>query len=173
MRYVVRTPFGLALQGVRDEPVRMRALGFNIGLHRTLAFGFAAFIAAIAGIFSVWCNTQISPASIDLGATNDVLDRGGDRRALPARGRVDRRVHLRRAGQLRRRRIGFIGPRFNTVIGIVFLVIVLVSPGGLMGIWERLRRRSRSSRRRGRRHAPDRHDTGERRLVTRIGVHNG
>jgi len=30
-----------------------------------------------------------------------------------------------------------IGGTFNTVIGFVFLAIVLVSPDGLMGIWER------------------------------------
>ena len=29
-----RTPFGLALQGLRDEPARMRALGFNVTRHR-------------------------------------------------------------------------------------------------------------------------------------------
>ena len=31
-----------------------------------------------------------------------------------------------------------LGPeRFNTIIGVVFLVIVLLSPGGLVGLWER------------------------------------
>jgi branched-chain amino acid transport system permease protein len=40
-----------------------------------------------------------------------------------------------------------LGPeRFNTLLGIIFLIIVLVSPGGLVGLWEkgvdRLRRRS-------------------------------
>ena len=30
LRYLVRTPFGLALQGVRDDPVRMGSLGFNV-----------------------------------------------------------------------------------------------------------------------------------------------
>ena len=39
-----------------------------------------------------------------------------------------------------------LGPeRFNTLLGIIFLIIVLVSPGGLVGLWEsgvdRLRRR--------------------------------
>ena len=29
------------------------------------------------------------------------------------------------------------GGSFNTVIGIIFLLIVLISPGGLMGIWDR------------------------------------
>ncbi len=34
--------------------------------------------------------------------------------------------------------ISFIGPRFHTLIGAIFLVIVLVSPGGLIGLWERV-----------------------------------
>ena len=46
LRYASRTPFGLALQGLRDEPNRMRALGFNVTLHRILAFTLAAFVAA-------------------------------------------------------------------------------------------------------------------------------
>ena len=33
-----------------------------------------------------------------------------------------------------------LGPeRFNTILGVVFLVIVLASPGGLVGLWERVR----------------------------------
>ena len=43
-----------------------------------------------------------------------------------------------------------IGGTFNTVIGFIFLAIVIVSPDGLMGLWERAwevgrRRRSPSS----------------------------
>jgi branched-chain amino acid transport system permease protein len=35
-----------------------------------------------------------------------------------------------------------LGPeRFNTLIGIVFLVIVLVSPGGLVGLWDKAKER--------------------------------
>ena len=55
-----------------------------------------------------------------------------------------------------------LGPaRFNTIIGLVFLIIVLVSPGGLVGLWEqgrdriaeaRDRRRAQSDR--GRRAPP-------------------
>ena len=73
LRYVVRTPFGLTLQGVRDDPVRMASLGYNVVLHRTLAFAFAAFVAALAGVLFVWWNGHIDPASIDLSAMIDVL----------------------------------------------------------------------------------------------------
>ena len=30
IRYLIRTPFGIALQGIRDEPVRMASLGYNV-----------------------------------------------------------------------------------------------------------------------------------------------
>ncbi len=69
LRYASRTPFGLALQGLRDEPARMRALGFDVTRHRMLAFGLAAFVAAIAGLLSVWYNRRISPGSINLAQT--------------------------------------------------------------------------------------------------------
>jgi branched-chain amino acid transport system permease protein len=40
------------------------------------------------------------------------------------------------------------GGSFNTLIGIIFLAIVLVSPDGLLGIWERLfRSKDRSQER--------------------------
>lgn len=136
IRYVIRTPFGIGLQGVRDEPTRMRALGYDVALHRTIAFTFGAFIAALSGILSVWWNTRIDPNSINLQATLDVLV-------------------IAVVGGLFRLAGAFIGAfvfvaieiyvknfnfeRFNTLIGSIFLVIVLLSPGGLLGIWDTVR----------------------------------
>ena len=135
-RYLMRTPFGLALQGIRDDPVRMSSLGYHVGLHRTLAFGFAGFIASIGGILFVWWNGHIDPSSIDIGQMVDVLAIaviGGLYRLEGAW--VGAFVYVVLNNYLQT--IGFIGPRFDTVIGIIFLAIVLVSPAGLMGIWER------------------------------------
>ncbi|HEY0518801.1 MAG TPA: branched-chain amino acid ABC transporter permease [Ilumatobacteraceae bacterium] len=137
LRYLVRTPFGLTLQGVRDDPVRMSSLGYNVPLHRTIAFGFAGFIAAVAGVLFVWWNGHIDPASIDLGATIDLLVIavvGGLYRLEGAWVGALFFVIINNYSQ----RISFIGPRFHTLIGAIFLVIVLVSPGGLVGLWERV-----------------------------------
>ena len=38
LRYVIRTPFGITLQGIRDEPTRMRALGYNVPENYILYF---------------------------------------------------------------------------------------------------------------------------------------
>jgi len=148
IRYLVRTPFGIALQGVRDEPVRMQALGYNVPLLRTFAFGFGAFIAALAGVLAAWWQTRIDPNSINLDATLDVLVIaviGGLFRLEGAWLGAFVFVLLDRYS----RSIDFVGERFSTVIGCIFLVIVLLSPGGLLGIWDSVRsavfRRSRGS----------------------------
>jgi branched-chain amino acid transport system permease protein len=137
LRYLVRTPFGLTLQGVRDDPIRMASLGYNVPLHRTIAFAFAGVIAAIGGVLFVWWNGHIDPASIDLGATIDLLVIavvGGLYRLEGAWVGALLFVIINNYSQ----RISFIGPRFHTLIGAIFLVIVLVSPGGLIGLWERI-----------------------------------
>jgi branched-chain amino acid transport system permease protein len=154
IRYIVRTPFGVALQGVRDEPVRMASLGYNVALHRTLAFGFAAFIASLGGILYVWWSGQIAPGNVDVPETINLLIMAVIGGLLRVEGawlgafafiviqNYVRDFHvpgLSMGGTL-------FGGTFNTVVGIIFLVIVLVSPGGLMGIWDRaFRRRQRRS----------------------------
>ena len=155
LRYVVRTPFGLTLQGIRDDPVRMASLGYNVPLHRTVAFAFAGFIAAIGGVIFVWWNGHIDPASIDLGATIDLLVIaviGGLYRLEGAWVGALFFVIINNYSQ----RIDFIGPRFHTLIGAIFLLIVLVSPGGLVGLWEHVLKLF-SGRRRG---PPDRTPVG-------------
>lgn len=137
LRYIVRTPFGLTLQGLRDDPVRMASLGYNVTLHRTVAFGFASLVAAIGGVLFVWWNAHIDPASIDLTATIDVLVIavvGGLYRLEGAWVGALFFVIVNNYSQ----RIDFIGSRFHTLIGAIFLVIVLVSPRGLIGLWERV-----------------------------------
>ena len=142
LRYVSRTPFGLALQGLRDEPSRMRALGFNVTRHRILAFSLAAFVAAIAGILSVWYNRRITPGSIELAQTIDVLIIaviGGLYRLEGAWVGALTYALLDNYSREWTPTVGdVLGPeRFNTILGVVFLVIVLLSPGGLVGLWER------------------------------------
>jgi branched-chain amino acid transport system permease protein len=136
LRYVARTPFGLTLQGIRDDPVRMSSLGFNVTLHRMLAFTFAGFIAAIGGVLFVWWNAQIAPSTIGLSATIDVLVIaviGGLYRLEGAWLGALIFVLINNYAP----DINFLAGRFHTLIGAIFLVIVLVSPNGLIGLWER------------------------------------
>ncbi len=148
IRYLVRTPFGISLGGQRDDPVRLASLGYNVALHRTLAFGFAAFVGSLAGVLFVWWDGQISPQNLGLGATIDLLIIA----VIGGLGRVEgawlgafafivinnyvRDIQFPFASE--KGVLPWVGGSFNTVIGVVFLLIVLLSPGGLMGIWDRV-----------------------------------
>ena len=137
IRYLSRTPFGLTLQGVRDDPVRMSSLGYNVPLHRMMAFGFAGFIASVGGVIFVWWNGHIDPASINIGAAIDLLVIaviGGLYRLEGAWAGALAFVLIQ--NYVRTDYLPVVGGTFHTLIGGIFLLIVLVSPGGLMGIWD-------------------------------------
>ena len=99
-RVIRRTPFGVALEGVRDDPVRMASLGFHVPLHRTLAFTLAGFVAAIAGVLNVWWNGQIDPNTISISETIHLLIIAVIGGIGVSRGRMARRPGVRRCQQL-------------------------------------------------------------------------
>jgi branched-chain amino acid transport system permease protein len=146
IRYVVRTPFGIALQGARDDPVRMASLGFNVPLHRTLAFGFAAFVAGLAGVLYAWWEGQVSPGNVGLNATIELLVMC----VIGGLGRIEGAwlgafAFIVIENQVREGNIldflvpiPVLGGSFNTVIGLIFLAIMVASPNGLMGLWDKL-----------------------------------
>jgi branched-chain amino acid transport system permease protein len=129
LRSLTRTAFGIALQGVRDDPVRMTALGYNVRLHRIIGFAVAAPVAGAAGVVSAWSNTRISAGSVSLSVSILVLTAaviGGLFRLEGAW--VGAFVYALFDTYLR----GWTD-RFTTYLGLIFLAIVLVSPGGLVG----------------------------------------
>lgn len=138
-RTMRRTPFGLALEGTRDDPVRMASLGFNVPVLRMLAFTLAGFVAGFAGVINIWWNGQIDPNSVNISATLDLLIVaviGGiahlEGAWLGAFVYVMANNYLRSLPLIDR--LGITEARFNTVVGIVVLLIVVASPNGLMGL---------------------------------------
>ena len=149
VRYLKRTNFGLALQGVRDEPVRMSSLGYSVPLQRALAFTLGAFIAAVGGLLFVWWNGHVDPQTIGLAATINVLIMaviGGLRRLEGAFVGAFAYVFINDRLAATDFSVGGVKlGTFNSLVGLIFLVIVLVSPDGLLGLWDlalgRLKRR--------------------------------
>ena len=140
--YISRAPFGLALQGVRDNPRRMAALGFNVTAHRVAAYTFSALLAGIGGILLVWQSAQISPGTAGIGPVIDILVIaviGGLRHPIgPFIGALIY-VILKTFALDALVALGLSGERFQLLIGVGFLAIVFFSPDGLLGLWQRLR----------------------------------
>jgi len=142
--HVVRAPFGIALQGIRDNPRRMSALGYSVVAHRVAAYALSGLIAAVGGVLLAWYNALMSPGSVGTGWLINILViavLGGVRH--PAGAFLGALVFV----LLQTFAIDLIDrERFNLVIGGVFLAIVLFSPDGLLGLWARLAARLRSGR---------------------------
>ncbi|MET3578045.1 branched-chain amino acid transport system permease protein [Mesorhizobium robiniae] len=135
--YGSRSTFGLTLQAIRDNPRRMRALGYDVTAHKVFAWFLAGIIAGLAGVLLVWFNGRVSPGTIGVDAALDVLIIaviGGLRHPIgPFFGALV--VVLMQTFA-----IDIVGAeRFNTLIGLVFLVIVFVSPDGILGLWGRIK----------------------------------
>lgn len=140
--YLSRAPFGLALQGVRDNPRRMAALGYNVVAHRVAAYAFAALLAAIGGILLTWQSAQISPGTAGIGPVIDILVVaviGGLRRPIGPFIGAFIYVILKTFALDALVAVGLSGERFQLLIGAGFLVIVFWSPDGVLGLWDRWR----------------------------------
>jgi branched-chain amino acid transport system permease protein len=138
--YISRSPFGLALQGVRDNPRRMAALGYNVTAHRVAAYAFAGLIAGVGGILLTWQSSQISPGTIGIQAAIDILVIavvGGLRRPIgPFIGALIY-VLLKTFAVDVLISFGLSGERFQLMIGLGFLIIVFFSPDGILGLWDK------------------------------------
>ena len=144
VKWVIRAPFGVALQGIRDNPRRMAALGYHVVAHRVAAYTVAGVLAAVGGILLVWYNGLITPNSVNTGWLINILViavLGGMRHPIGAfLGAIVFVLMQTFAIDLIDRE------RFNLLIGGVFLAIVLFSPDGLLGLWAKLRARLASGR---------------------------
>ena len=148
VKYLLRAPFGIALQGIRDNPRRMNSLGYNVTAHRVAAYAVAGVMAAIGGVLLVWYNGLIGPGSVGTSWIINILViavLGGMRHPIGAfLGAIVFVLLQTFAIDL------FDRERFNLVIGGVFLVIVLFSPDGLLGWWAGLQQRFSTMRPAGR-----------------------
>ncbi len=139
VKYLIRTPFGIAFQGTRDNARRMNSLGFNVVTTRLTAYAVAGFLAAIGGVLQIWYNGLIAPGVVNLNSLINILViavLGGMRHPIgPFIGAV---IFV----LLQNFAISIVtAERFNLLIGSIFLIIVLFSPDGILGWWDQLRSR--------------------------------
>jgi branched-chain amino acid transport system permease protein len=133
----VRSTFGAGLQGTRDQPRRMQALGWDVWSTRFVTFIVAGFWAAVAGILYADYHQFVSPHVLALPNSAEVLlmvIAGGAGTLLgPVVGAT---VVI-----LLKNVVSAYVTRWVLLLGVVFVVIVLYMPDGLVPGIERLRRR--------------------------------
>ena len=145
LRFFMKSRAGISLVGIRESEKRMTSLGYNVDNVKLLSFVVSGGLGGIAGILYVYFNGYASPDyfSVDTSAQAITM------------------IILGGAGTL-------IGPvigaffvvymqnilsefmeRWTLVIGVLFVLVVICAPAGVMGFWRKewhkFRTRSRSS----------------------------
>ena len=136
---LTQSPFGAALQGARDQPRRMRMLGHNVWLIQWLAFVLASFWGSVAGLLFVYYNLFISPHAISLQQSAEVLLMAILGGASTFTGPIVGAVIITLVKNL----VSSYIDRWNTLLGLIFVVVILFMPYGLVPgvrqLWTRWR----------------------------------
>jgi branched-chain amino acid transport system permease protein len=70
---LARSPFGRSLEGIRERELRMQVLGYNVWLHKYIAFIIAGAVGGLSGFLWAFTNGLVSPDTVVLTTSVDAL----------------------------------------------------------------------------------------------------
>lgn len=133
---VIQSPFGLTLEGLRENPQRMAALGTPTAARLRQAYVFAAVFAGIAGALMAQTSQFVALETLSFGLSAEVLIMlllGGAGHRYG--GLVGAAVFI-----VARDLLADLNPQYwQFGVGAVMVLVVLFAPGGVLGIVRALR----------------------------------
>ncbi|MDA3833636.1 MAG: branched-chain amino acid ABC transporter permease [Spirochaetales bacterium] len=129
-----RSPFGLMVKGVRDSETRMAMLGYRVATLRYVAFVFAAFVAAVGGVFFAYFTGLINPHAASLSANIDTLLAGILGGIHTLGGAFLGTVIIKAVDVV----LSGVTNRYQLIMGVMFLVVILFAPKGILGSTQHL-----------------------------------
>lgn len=129
-RRLINSPFGLSLRGIRENIVRMRALGAESQSHLRTIYTISAAIAGIAGALLTQTTGTVSLGVIDFQRSADVLViliLGGAGRLYG--GLIGAIIFM-----IARDQFSGVNPQYwYFPIGVLLILVVLFLPNGILG----------------------------------------
>ena len=130
MRRLVHSPFGLALRGIRENLVRMPAIGAASRAHIRKAYTIAAAVAGIAGALLTQTTESAALESISFQRSADVLVM----LVLGGAGRLYGGLIGAIIFMIARDQFSGIAPQYWYFwIGLLLIVVVMLLPNGILG----------------------------------------
>src|SRR5262244_224325 len=134
-RLLINSPFGLALRGIRENSIRMRAIGAPTHAHIRTIFTIAAMIAGIAGAILAQTTETVSLEVLGFQRSADVLVMlilGGTGRLYG--GLIGAVVYM-----VARDQFSGLNPQYWYFwIGLLLIAVVMLLPNGIVGGLARL-----------------------------------
>jgi len=127
---LIRSRFGLALQGARQNPQRMTAVGIAPFRIRLVAFVISAMITALAGALYADLNRFVSPTMLSWHMSGEIMIfviLGGVGRLFGPLAGAALYIILEHL-------LGSVWEFWQLPLGVLLLIVVLFARGGLVGV---------------------------------------
>jgi branched-chain amino acid transport system permease protein len=125
----VHSPFGLTLRGIRDSDSRMRSLGYNVPLHLFIGFTVSGLFAGVAGALYAMFNNFVSPSTVALAQSVEgvlMIIAGGVGTLFGGFVGAAAIITLENV-------VSAYTERWQSVLGITFILIMIFAPEGIIG----------------------------------------
>ncbi len=129
MGLLVVSPFGLGLRGIRGSESRMQALGYNVWLHKYVAFVLSGAFAGFAGTLWAYYNGFVSPNDVQLVTSVETLlmvALGGPGTLIGSMLGAGLIVFLKNF-------VSVYTKRWLLILGGVYIGVILFAPTGIVG----------------------------------------
>jgi len=138
-----RSPFGASLMGTRDQPRRMRMLGHNVWMVQWLTFVIAGFWGSVGGLMFVYYNVFLSPHALTLQQSAEVLLMSILGGASSLTGPIVGAIIITLIKNVASTYV----ERWNTLLGAIFIAVIIFMPLGLVpgfrALWLRFSNRNK------------------------------
>jgi branched-chain amino acid transport system permease protein len=131
---LTNSPFGRSLVGIREGEERMSMLGYNVWLHKYLAFIVAGTFAGIAGVLWAFYKNFVGPDDLSIDVSVEALlmvALGGPATLVGAAVGAGVIVFLRNY-------VSIYYSGWPYILGGMYIITILYLPGGLIGIARRV-----------------------------------
>jgi len=143
LRIIVRSPFGMLCRGIKQDPIRVRAMGAPVYFTLVKMYATAGAVAGLGGALSAIATKVVGLDSLSFTMSAEALVMlvlGGTGKLYGAM--IGTLVFVWFED-----RVSAINPfHWLTIVGVLLVVVVLFAPKGLTGaaetLWARLRRKS-------------------------------
>lgn len=133
----VNSPFGLTVHGVRESRKRMRSLGYNIYVHKLVTYVFAGTLSGLAGVMYCLFNRFVNHSDINTMASSTAflmtLLGGAGTLVGPMIGAI--------VITILKNVISSMTDRWTMVMGTLYILVVMLSPRGVVGAYEQIKRK--------------------------------
>ncbi len=131
-RRVVQSPTGHVMVAIRENEMRAQMIGYNTFVYKLIAVTISGLLASLAGLMNALWNLNANPGMLSVNTTINAL-------LMTIIGGVGTLIGpMLGAGVLQL--LGYwlnatFGPRWPLIFGIIYVLIVLFFPYGLVGTW--------------------------------------